>query len=119
MRKILIVDDEDILCDLMADLFSSRGYEVSVASCGKEAIKMSQESQFDLVISDVRMPNGDGLDLAKTLYKRDPSFPLVIFVTGYLDVHAEVPGNVKKVFKKPVKFREMASFTEELIGKAV
>ncbi len=102
----------------MADSFRSRGYDVMTASSGDEASRISLDNDFDLVISDVRMEKGDGLELAEILLKRDPQYPPVVFVTGYLDTQANVPSNVKKIFKKPMRFNEIASFADELFKEA-
>ena len=118
MKKVLIVEDEEIICDIMADLFRSKGYDVTSASTGNEASAKSSQSEFDVVISDVRMPDGDGIELANELAIRNPQRPFFIFVTGYLAEKAEVPPNVVKIFTKPVRFEDIYTYTESLFKKS-
>ncbi|WP_372653229.1 response regulator [Halobacteriovorax sp.] len=117
MKNILIVDDEVQICEMMADLFESRGFNVSIAHSGNEGAKCFKDSSFDLVVSDVRMPDGDGFSLAHQISEIDPSFDKIVFVTGFLDAETtEVPSNVRKFFKKPVRFKELIGFIEELLA---
>ncbi|PIK14843.1 MAG: hypothetical protein CES88_10940 [Halobacteriovorax sp. JY17] len=118
MKSILIVDDEVQICEMMADLLESRGYSIQMAHSGNEGVKLFQQSSFDLIVSDVRMPDGDGFELARQIGEIDENFKKIIFVTGYLDVETTpIPGNVKKYFKKPVRFKELISFIEELLDE--
>lgn len=118
MSKILIVDDERIICDMMADLYRSKGHDVAVAYSGNEACQMVDEEDFDLVVSDVLMDDGDGLEMAANLEKKNENLSIIL-VTGYFDdTVSKVPPNVKKVFRKPIKFREVLSYTEELLSSA-
>jgi DNA-binding NtrC family response regulator len=116
MSKILIVDDEKVICDMMADLYRARGHEVSVAYSGNQATNLVETNDFDLVISDVLMDDGDGLEMAAAIEKKGNDISIVL-VTGYFDdTCSTIPSNVKKVFKKPVKFREVLSYTEKLLS---
>lgn len=118
MKNILIVDDETQICEMMADLFESRGFNVSVAHSGNTGAKLFKESDFDLVVSDVRMPDGDGFHLASEIGEFDQGFNKIIFVTGFLDAeYTQLPVNVVKFFKKPVRFKELIAFVEEVLGK--
>ncbi|CBW25417.1 putative two-component system, response regulator [Halobacteriovorax marinus SJ] len=117
MSKILIVDDEIQICEMMADLFESRGHDITVAHSGNKGAEVFSSGEFDLVISDVKMPDGDGFELARLIGESAPSFNKIIFVTGYLDVEsAKLPENVKRVFKKPVRFKELLACVEEILS---
>lgn len=114
--KILIVDDERVICDMMADLYRARGYDVTVAYSGNQATELVETNSFDLVISDVLMDDGDGLEMAAAIEKKNEDISIIL-VTGYFDDEtSKIPNNVKKVFKKPVKFREVLSYTDKLLG---
>ncbi len=117
MKNILIVDDEVQICEMMADLFESRGFNVSIAHSGNSGAKSFKESNFDLVVSDVRMPDGDGFSLARQISEIDPAFDKIVFITGFLDAEStDVPSNVRNFFKKPVRFKELLSFIEEILA---
>ena len=118
MNKILIIDDETQICEMMADLFESRDFAVTVAHSGNQGAQVFRDSDFDIVISDVRMPDGDGFDFAKQVEEIDPSFKKIIFVTGYLDIETTpIPGNVSRYFKKPVRFKELVAYVDDLLGE--
>jgi DNA-binding response OmpR family regulator len=83
--KILVVDDEPDLRELLADEFEYAGHTPFMASNGKEAYDLCNNEEFDAVISDVRMPGGDGIELLERLTSKDGA-PLVFLVTGYADI---------------------------------
>lgn len=65
--KILVVDDEPPIRDMLRDLLTAAGYTVVTASDGREALPMTLADKPDLIISDIRMPKLDGLTLCKAL----------------------------------------------------
>lgn len=67
-RKILVIDDEEMLTELLSDYFSALGYLVSIASDGREAMEMLRE-QPDIILLDVNMPELDGFELCKRIRK--------------------------------------------------
>ena len=64
-EKVLIVDDEPIIRDTLSKVVSSEGYSSDIASNGQEAIDRLQSSDYQIVLTDVRMPSVDGLQLLK------------------------------------------------------
>ena len=83
MAKILIVDDESGILYFIQNMFLADGYEVVIARNGEEAIESVRKDMVDLVITDLRMPRMDGMQLLREL-KRGlaPSLP-VIMLTAY------------------------------------
>ena len=79
--RILIVDDEPIIRELLVEILTMEGYSCTTASDGLEASKTLQQNKFDLLITDFRMPNMNGSDLLKWCRENDQHFP-VIFITG-------------------------------------
>ena len=83
MEQILIVDDEQSMLEFLEYVLNKEGYKVRCAQEGEQALKLlSGESEFDLVISDLRMPDVDGLELLKASRAADPELPF-IFMTAY------------------------------------
>jgi len=80
--KILIIDDEEHLRDLLADLLASDGYEVKTAPDGREGLASFQEGIYDLVITDLGLPEMSGLEVAEEIKKIAPATP-VILLTGF------------------------------------
>jgi CheY-like chemotaxis protein len=81
-RKILVVDDEPVICRLFSRILTDKGYEVDRAANGLEAVKKAKEEDFDLVFLDIVMPKMDGLETCRALKALKPDLPIVI-MTGY------------------------------------
>jgi len=78
-EKILIVDDEESMVQFLSILLSKEGYDVRVARSGKEALEKTDEDNFDVVVTDIKMPGEiDGLGVLSGVKKIDPSVPVVI-----------------------------------------
>ena len=87
-KTILVVDDEELLTKTFTRLLEKSGYEVYVAKNAQHALDMVEELDFDLIITDVRMPGMDGIDILKEIRQRDnskdkPNRIPEIVVTGY------------------------------------
>lgn len=79
--RILVVDDEPQIREIVVELLSSEGYICTEASDGEEATKQIEENKFDLLVTDFRMPNMDGSELINWCRENKYHFP-VIFITG-------------------------------------
>ena len=82
MEKILIVDDSKTICQILADMMNSLGYENKVAADGMQALTMLKEEVFSVVISDIEMPGMDGLTLIKKIKEEYPGMD-IITITGF------------------------------------
>jgi len=83
LQRILVVDDElDMLMLLRMIIEDNTVYEVETTNNPSEAVKMITENEYDLVISDLKMPGMDGLELCDEVRKIDPDLPLII-ITAY------------------------------------
>lgn len=82
MAKILIVDDESGILYFIQNMFLADGYEVVIARNGEEAIESVKKDMVDLVITDLRMPRMDGMQLLREVKRFAPSMP-VIMLTAY------------------------------------
>ena len=105
---ILVVDDEEPLRYLMCKGVESSGYECSVASDGLEALKILEEKEIDVVISDIMMPGMDGIELAKRVkeeYGAD-----VILITGFIEKYSYdkvIEIGVSDFLEKPISIHEL------------
>lgn len=79
--RILVVDDEKEILEIVIDLLSSEGYQCDSARDGVEATQFLEKNEIDLLISDFRMPKMDGSELLKWCRDQGKHFP-VIFITG-------------------------------------
>ena len=106
-KTVLCCDDESELCELVSEEIEQWGYNVVRAHSGKEAVKIVQEHHVDAIVTDVRMPDGDGFFVTKQVRALFPKFPCIIFVTGYLEVSVEEAYDcgVDAVVDKPLDFQ--------------
>jgi CheY-like chemotaxis protein len=84
-RRILVVDDEPLVCDAVKMMLAFDGHEVESASGGKAALALLEKSHFDLVLTDYDMPAMKGDELAAAIKARSPQQP-VVMITAYADV---------------------------------
>jgi len=89
--KILVVDDEERMCESLKTLLSGVGYEVTAVENGEKAIDKIKQDNFDLVITDIIMPTSrfDGLDILKTARNKDQD-ALVILMTAFASLDSAV-----------------------------
>jgi CheY-like chemotaxis protein len=86
---VLVVDDEELLRNALVFDFKRKGFTVLAAENGVKAFELVRTHKVDLVISDMKMPGGDGLTLLENIRVYDPKIPVLIFITGYADLPAE------------------------------
>lgn len=84
--KVLVVDDDTNIEEMVVRLLASEGHNVEGVRSGEEALKRLENSQFDTVISDIVMPEMDGITLLKKILERYPEMP-VMMMTGFTEEH--------------------------------
>jgi YesN/AraC family two-component response regulator len=84
-EKILIVDDDVETLSFCRDALAEEEYEVATAPSGEEALTLTEETEFDVVLSDIRMPGLDGIELFEAVKKRHPDQIMVMF-SGFGDI---------------------------------
>jgi CheY-like chemotaxis protein len=80
--RVMLIDDEVDLLEVLAEELSDFGFEVTAVDNGRDAIRVAQHERFDVAITDFKMPDMDGLQTAVALKKLDPQLP-IIMATGY------------------------------------
>jgi CheY-like chemotaxis protein len=122
-KSILVIDDEELVAVSLKRLLKKEGYNVAVAGNGKEAIDEVKESDFDLIISDVRMPEMDGIEIIKQirscLEKSNKKPVPEILITGYADSdkYEEALGlKVTEYLYKPFDNAELLRVVKKTIG---
>lgn len=88
-RTVLIVDDDDLLREAIAHDFQRKKYRVLLASNGTEAFEIANKEKIDIVLSDVRMPHGDGVELLRKIRNLHNETPVVFLITGFTDLSVE------------------------------
>ncbi|GFO58074.1 Fis family transcriptional regulator [Geomonas silvestris] len=88
-KRIMVVDNEEGLCRMMEAVLSDNGYAVTAHTRSFEAAESFQAGQWDLVVTDIKMPGMDGLELLQRVKQKDPGIP-VIMVTAYATVEMSI-----------------------------
>ena len=115
-KKALVVDDEEILRELLVVQLTDKEVEAIEASCANDAIEMLQNQVVDFIISDVRMPNGTGVDLLKAVSEMPQDVkPEIVMMTGFADLTEEeaLQMGALKMFSKPFRNRDLVKYLEE------
>ena len=114
--KILIVDDEIDALELMQELFESKGYVPITATNGLEALNLIRSQEPDLVLTDIRMPEMNGMQLLEVLNKEYPNIP-VIMVTAHGTIETAVEAmklGAKDYILKPLRLDEILAKIERI-----
>lgn len=115
-RRILVVDDEPLVCDALRLMLQYDGHHVEIAHSGPEALARFKPGEFDIVITDFSMAAMKGDELATTIKARSPKQP-VIMITAYAEViqsTAQDLSAVNAVLSKPFQIENL----REAIAKA-
>ena len=112
--RILIVEDDEIIRDFLQDSLEMKGFTPLWAENGLEALQTLEREEVDLMLSDVRMPEIDGIELTKRIAARFPGLPVVL-ITG---IHAEerdrilAESGAKAVLPKPLRIKHLVEVLE-------
>jgi DNA-binding NtrC family response regulator len=118
-HSILVVDDELLIRDLLYDFFHSQGWEIVLAENGEKALKIIDSQKVDLVLTDLKMPDMDGMTLTKQLRETHPEIPVVV-MTGYPSVDSAVEALRNKVVDyivKPFNINRLYKVVESQINE--
>ena len=115
MKKILLVDDESDVREILADILQDMDFTVTECESVESAIKEFDYNDFDIVISDIRMPDESGIDLARKIRERNKNIPIV-FVSGYNDATPDELRELKvsTVVQKPYKQSDIAEALKKI-----
>jgi len=116
--KILVVDDENIIRKLLTDVLLEDGHQVMLANNGKEAVNKVRQESFDLIFSDVHMPEMNGLDAVKIIKKLDKKI-VIVMMDSFPDVMAELAQKEGAVtcIHKPFELQEIRNIIKEVEAK--
>jgi CheY-like chemotaxis protein len=117
-KTILVVDDEEGVREIIVEIITELGYAVQPAESGEQALDLMDQTQVDLVISDLKMDGMDGLALARQLRERFPELPLAL-MTAFPneDVHRAVEEKqVDFLLLKPFQMEELQGMVLNLAG---
>jgi len=132
MGSVLIIDDEEDIRDALSMVLESAGYDVKVASNGNEAVELQRDEPADLIITDIIMPEKDGVSTIKEIRQEFPGIRIIaisggggaqpteyvpdaITTTAYLA--AAKDAGADRVFTKPFERKDLIKAVDELFAK--
>lgn len=118
MSKILLIEDEKSLKQGLEFLLDTAGYQTVSVIDAEEAQQIFQHDDFDLIITDLMLPKGDGQTVIQMARKKSPAFP-VICLTAYID--SDLARNVKHLvgnylFEKPIEFDKLLTNIQTILS---
>ena len=114
--RILIVDDDRRMTNTLADILMLQGYSTTEASSGAEAIEKVSQVSFDCVLTDIKMPGMDGVELYRELHRHQPGLP-VVFMTAYAAnelIQEGMNNGAVGVLNKPLDIHHLLGFLASL-----
>lgn len=118
-HKVLVVDDDPQIVELICMGLASGGYASDCASNGKDAIAKLESNDYDLVIMDIVMPEQDGIELSMHFHQTWPELKFVVMSgagnTSYLDVASRL--GAKSVLQKPFKIETLLETVREVFAE--
>ncbi len=123
MSKILLVEDDEMICDMLSRHLQRRDYKVIVATNGDESLSMAESEQPDVILMDMNMPIMDGLE-ATRLIKKNPAtahIPIVILSGHVMHAHMEkaksLEGGADDYDTKPVNIERLLGKIQAILQK--
>ena len=117
MKKILVVDDEHDIREILEEFFTLKGYSVKTAENGETGLEVFKDFAPDLALVDLLMPIMNGFQFTKAVLKKHPGFPIII-ITGYSKEYnqKDILGmGVREIIKKPLQLDKLSEVVEKNI----
>ena len=113
-KRILIVDDEEIIRTLLFEAFKFFDYEIESVENGVEAVKQIAAKTYDLIITDYLMPKMDGLELIRRIKMENPSIPVIV-ITSIGPERELLKSGALACIKKPFKISELQRISQNIL----
>ena len=115
--NILVVDDEPSFRKIMKRLLNVDGHRVTLAEDGVDGLRILENKEFDMVMTDINMPNMNGWEFLDKLDALYPDLPVAI-ITGYLEIsgltNSKIDISTRKMLRKPIKLKDIRELIREL-----
>ncbi|NOY88967.1 MAG: hybrid sensor histidine kinase/response regulator, partial [FCB group bacterium] len=115
--KILLVDDDEQIREVLSDMLTIDGHEITACSDGHSALSAFRKNHYDLIITDLGMPGMSGLDLSGIIHKENPQLPIAM-ITGWgtqLNKDEIAMKGVKALLPKPFHLKDIKALIKELV----
>ncbi len=121
MLKILVIEDENLLSDLLKKFLTRDGHQVLIANDGVEGIKSYYQFRPDLIITDIIMPEKDGIEVIVEVLKDNPELPIIAIsggrraVTANFNLDSAEMLGVKGILQKPFTHEQLQELIESVL----
>ena len=119
MAKILVIDDERAIRNILKETLEFEGYKVDVAENGREGVELATSSAYDLIFSDIKMPEMDGIEVLTSLREAEVESP-VVMISGHGNIETAVDcirrGAVDFI-EKPIDLNRLLITTKNALEK--
>jgi len=123
MPRVLVVDDDEDVREMLRQMLERQGYEVTTAADGKQGLARYREDPADLIVLDIVMPEREGLETIMELRRDDPGVKIIAISGGgrigpqsYIEVARAL--GAQRTFAKPLDRREFLAAVHDLAGPA-
>lgn len=120
-KKALVIDDEQIVLDSVSTLLRDEGFEVDVSLDGREGLDWAIERKYDVVLTDIRMPDIGGMKVLRDVKRVNPALP-VIMITGYASVESAVQAmklGAAEYIEKPFEPEQLLEAVSRALGMSM
>ena len=120
-KSILIIDDDDLLCDMIASLLELEGFDATIVHDGQAGLEILNERSFDLVLLDLVMPKIDGIQFLRQVPTRIPNAPPIVVMSASVTAQILEEGQdlgVAGMIRKPVRTNLIVETVKSVLKKA-
>lgn len=118
-NKALVIDDDKATLDLMKFNLKAEGFEVVTADCGERGVKLVEENDFDIILTDLNLPDFDGIEMVRRCKELSPETE-IIMITGFSSTEKAIEATKAGAFyflEKPVEFEELLVLVEKAVER--
>ena len=118
--KILIVDDEEVILETLKVILEGKGYSVNTARNGREALKILEEVSPDLILTDIVMPDMEGMEFISEVARKGRNIPIIVMSGNELGMRflksAKIFG-ARAALTKPFRVEELIELSANILGR--
>lgn len=122
MANILVIDDDEAIRDLLEMILTIDKHDVTLAEDGDQGMKLYRKNTYDLIITDIIMPNKDGIDLIADMVNTDNPTPIIAMsggrrkITSDFNLQSAASMGVKETLKKPFTELDLRRAIKKILG---
>jgi len=118
-KRVLAIDDQTVILDLIIAMCQSQGYQVQTATSGEEGLELATASEFDVILTDLAMPGMSGLEVARRIRRLHPQTPIIL-VTGWeagIEQAQLDQAGIHEVIYKPFRIEQLTDIMRSVLHK--